>query len=120
MLAARSDVIAQDITIPGTPFVLDSVIIERNVIYDTAGALDILNNFHWLTRQSVIEDELFFEPGDTVTANDLNELERNLRDLEIFSRIAFEIIPADDDMRAIPRASLRIRTKDSWSLRTGG
>lgn len=104
-----------------TPFILDSVAIERAEIYDTTGVLDILNSLHWLTSPSVVEDELFFAAGDTVTANDLDELERNLRDLEVFSRIAFEVIPRDgDESRRVPRAVLKIRTKDSWSLRTGG
>ena len=104
-----------------SPFILDSVAIERAEIYDTSGIFDILNSFHWLTSESVIVDEIFFAPGDTVTANDLDELERNLRDLEVFSRITFEVLPRDGDAsRRVPRATLRIRTKDSWSLRTGG
>lgn len=102
-------------------FIFDSLEIERAEIYDTAGILDILNDVHWLTSRSVIEDEVFFSPGDTVTQNDLDELDRNLRDLEVFSRIAFDIIPhADDEGRALPRATLRVRTKDSWSLRSSG
>jgi hypothetical protein len=103
------------------PFILDSVEVSRAEIYDTAGILDILNHLHWLTSQSVVLDEVFFASGDTVTANDLNELDRNLRNLEIFSRLDFEIVPrAADAGRTVPRATLRIRTKDAWSLRTGG
>jgi hypothetical protein len=106
---------------PRAPFILDSVAITLADVYDTAGPLDILNQFHTLTSPSVVEDEIFFEIGDTVTANDLAELERNLRALEIFSRIYFDVIARDgDEERTVPRATLRIRTKDSWSLRTGG
>jgi hypothetical protein len=106
---------------PLAPFILDSIVIERAEIYDTSGVLDMLNSLHMLTSPSVVEDEVFFAPGDTVTANDLNELDRNLRKLEVFSRISFTVVPREgDESRKVPRATLRIITKDSWSLRTGG
>lgn len=106
---------------PGTPFVLDSVVVMRADVYDSAGALNILNSFHTTTLSSVIEDEVFFDTGDTVTSNDLYELERNLRDLDVFSVLRFEIVPREDDEdRRVPRATLRVVTRDSWSLRTGG
>lgn len=107
------------------PFILSRVDIVRQDVFDSTTGIPLitplLDYIHILTKERVIRDEVFVDPGDTVTQHTIDEIERNLHALTIFSMIDFAVIPdsseADED---VPHAVLKITTRDSWSTRVGG
>jgi hypothetical protein len=105
------------------PFILDSVEIVRHDVFDSVATIPIitpiLDYIHILTKESVVRNEIFVEQGDTVTQQTLDEIERNMRALSIFSVIDFQVIPdsSDEDDGEYRHASLRVITRDSWSTR---
>jgi len=58
-----------------------------------------MNRLHTTTRESVIRREIWFSKGDLIDTEELEELERNIRDLDLFAQIdvEFEIVPGDAD-----------------------
>jgi hypothetical protein len=70
------------------------------------------NNFHKLTRDSVIERELLFKRGEVFSENARQETERNLRRL-FFVALA-QVIPVRTPEG---KMALLVATKDKWSLR---
>ncbi len=114
------------------PFILSEVRIRRHDVFDTTGkdipwVGGLLNSLHIVTKESVIRHEVFVHPGDTVDQKALDELERNLRSLGIFSEISVTMRPIDSlEYGRYPRGNLFIETRDSWStqlaasVNTGG
>lgn len=105
-------------------FILDSVRVTTADLYEgvqrTWVVSDLLEFFHTVTKERAIRQELFVDIGDTVTAQDLDELEENLRLLGIFAMVRFEVEPLPDrDDEEIPRARLVVHTRDVISLRGG-
>lgn len=71
------------------------------------------NWFHWLTKKSVVESELLVQEGDVYSVERGEEMERNLRDLGIFSLVRVVAVKTAD-----PNAvGLVVHTRDLWSLR---
>ena len=86
-----SDINASDSDVNLAPVAgtLSAVVINRrNIFNDTDQPVhQLINRLHRVTRESVIAREVWLQPGDPVTTADAEELERNLRDLDLFSRV---------------------------------
>lgn len=65
------------------------------------------NAIHWLTRDYVIENELLFSRGDEIDDYILDETERNLRRLGIFSDVKLELDTFDN---------VYLTLRDAWTL----
>jgi len=103
------------------PFILRDIYLDRRNVFDTTGR-DIpwlgsfFNSLHAVTRPRVVRNEVFIHPGDTVNQRTLDEIERNLRGLGVFSGVALAVVPVDsNDTGPYARADLQITTRDSWS-----
>jgi hypothetical protein len=105
------------------PFILTDVEVIRIDVFDTTGGNsslvgDVMNAMHTLTREKIIRYEIFVEKGDTVTQAKLDQMESNMRLLEVFADIRFEVIPEEgEEEYYYPYARLRVITQDSWSTR---
>ncbi len=111
-------------SLPVVPFILESVAVTTADLYEgverTWLVSDFLEFFHVVTRERAIRNEFFVQPGDTVRQLDLDEVERNLRELGIFAVVRFEVQPLpDQDEEEIPRARLIVHTRDVLSIRGG-
>ena len=86
-----SDVNASNLNASSAPVsgTLSAVIINRQNIYDDTDqpVHKLINRLHRVTRESVIAREVWLQLGDPVTSADAEELERNLRDLDLFARV---------------------------------
>lgn len=69
------------------------------------------NTFHATTHPEVVRRELFFAPGDTVRDEQIAELARNLRRLNLFGEVDAALEDQGDGT-----ADLRLRTRDRFSL----
>lgn len=85
--------------------VFDDEEIDGNLIYWVANAL------HATTKSEVVRRELFFEPGDVITAEQVAELERNLRRLGLFGEVEAELVDVGEG-----RSDLEVATRDRFSL----
>jgi len=94
---------------------LSEVVINNENIYQNPATFGykIINRTHWVTRKRVIEREIWLQPGDPVTEEDLLELERNLRSLDLFSHVELSLRPLESDPN---KANLVIETRDKLSL----
>jgi len=95
---------------------LGEVRITRNNIFDPAsGRLGsrLINRLHYTTRESVVEREVWIKPGEPITADDAKELERNLRALDLFSRVKVTLKPSAGTAGV---ADLDITTHDRLSI----
>lgn len=91
------------------------IILERHEVYDSTNKIwffdsRILNIFHTLTKEYVIEDELLFEPGERIDPETLAETERNLRATGLFSEARIELDSVGDDIYDV-----YVVTRDRWS-----
>ena len=118
-------------TAPDAPGAPDPVIVEPSW---TLGEIDITasdiyraktaeesllarlaNATHWTTRDSVITREIWFKPGEPVTARMARELERNLRATGLFASV-------DVELRETGTPGVRdlvVRTRDKLSISGG-
>ncbi len=92
------------------------IYLEREEVFERGDddwffAAPLFNSVHTLTREYVIRDELLFEPGDEVDEDILYETERNLRDLDVFTKARIELDYLDDGS-----VDVYVVTKDKWSL----
>jgi len=97
---------------------LRQVVIHRKDIFDidqsTTPRLDrLVNAFHWVTREDVIRREVWLNPGEQVTAQDAQELERNLRALDLFAQVQVHIEAVHD---SVSEVDLVITTRDRLSV----
>jgi hypothetical protein len=77
---------------------------------------ELVDALHWTTREHTIRCEFWFAPGDVVDSDDANELERNLRALDLFAEVSVRLVPA-----AVPgEVDLEVRTRDRLTLSFGG
>jgi len=113
-LQARN--VADDTQTPqAEPAILSSIIINRSNIFDedAAAAWLLVNRLHSITRESVIRREIWLQPGDPITSADAQELERNLRQLDLFARVRVTLVDSDSQPGS---ASLVIDTTDRLSI----
>jgi len=94
--------------------ILATVTINRKDIFDKSSAFgyQLANRFHRVTRESLIRRELWLTPGDSITLADTQELERNLRSLDLFAQVSVTLVPA----RRPGMVDLIIDTQDSLSI----
>jgi len=94
--------------------VVDSIAVETFDIFlpeEVEGNIlaGIMNALHMKTRPSVVRKELLFRSGDSLDIRRLQETERNLRRLGIFSRVAIDTVRDGDRLVA------RVFTSDGWT-----
>ena len=100
------------------------VVIERGDIFSPAEIREapglvalsrrVMNGLHTKTRAHVLRRELLFQEGDPYRPELLAETERNLRDLGYLNSISVAAM----DTSAEGRVRIRVRVRDSWSLKT--
>ncbi len=90
------------------------IYLEKRNVFDTTGT-DLCkfiakagNAIHCMTRDYVIENELLFDRGDPIDDDLIEETERNLRNLGIFSSVIMELDTLNN---------IYITTQDSWTTR---
>jgi len=94
--------------------VLEEVLVAaEEVVAESDPWPDFLNLFHVRTRDEVVRREVLLTPGQPYQATRVDETERNLRALNIFS--AVRLVPVKG--RAPGTVALLAITKDLWSLR---
>jgi outer membrane protein assembly factor BamA len=99
--------------VPAGP-VIDTIIIETGEPFDaeaaaSSGVFRGMNAIHIPTRPWVIRRELLFEAGEPFDPLMVEETERNLRSLGIFSDVAVDTTRIDGKLAAV------VRTQDGWS-----
>ncbi len=92
-----------------------SLVVNRVNIYaapEAAGnpVYRLVNRFHRTTRQNTILRELNVSPGDVLHPDEVAELERNLRRLNIFASVSVRLV---DD------GTLEVSTRDRFSIIAG-
>ncbi|MDQ1267226.1 MAG: Omp85 protein [Bacteroidota bacterium] len=91
------------------------VIIDRRDVFDsTKGnwffAANLANSLHYTTRQYIIEDELLFAPGDSISIANLSETARNLRATGLFTDVRIFLDSVGYDIYDVT-----VFTQDRWS-----
>lgn len=94
---------------------INEIRVERLDVFDSLSgdwffAAKLANSLHFLTKKFIIIDEIPFEEGDFVDEKLLIELEKNLRSMNLFSRVELYF----DSIDPI-NYNLTIVTKDRWS-----
>lgn len=70
----------------------------------------LLNWIHYETRPYVIKDELLFAPGEELNMELIEETERNLREIDLFTDVRIELDSVNPDSY-----DLYVIAKDRWS-----
>ncbi len=94
---------------------INRIYIDRLDVFDTASgdwffAASFANSLHFLTREYVIRDELLFGEGDVVDESTLLETEKNLRAMNLFTRVDI-LLDSLDPLNY----NVIVQTKDRWS-----
>ena len=94
---------------------ISDIFLERKPMFDTSGsrsffASKFLNSLHTDTKPYIISDELLFSKGDKIEIDLIDETERNLRALDIFSNIRIEFDSTNYDTYDV-----YVVTSDRWS-----
>lgn len=96
------------------PAIIDSIAIEMFDVFTPHEARRNLlgrlgNAAHFRTRAWVVRNELLFHVGEPLRMERLQETERNLRRLRLFSRVAIDTVHDDD------RLVVLVVTQDGWT-----
>ncbi len=96
---------------------IGKIFIERKEVFvenqkDWFFAAPFANSLHVLTKEFIIKDELLFREGDDLDEDIIDETERNLRNLNIFTNVRIEYDEVVDDI-----FDVYISTQDKWSTR---
>lgn len=96
-------------------FRVNNIFIQRLDVFDTTSgdwffAAKFANGLHFLTREYVIKDELLFKKGDWIEPDILIETEKNLRAMNLFSKVEISL----DSLEPL-NYDVYILTKDRWS-----
>ena len=97
-----------------------SVEIQTRDVFSKEQAADrslfkFVNALHVPTHEAVIRREMWFGEGDRVSAEQINELERNLRQMGLFG----EVLVVQQETDQPGEVDLLIQTRDRLSLNTG-
>lgn len=98
---------AQDVTIDSVAVETFDIFLPEEVAENPLAK--VMNALHFRTRPSVVRKELLFRVGDSLDLRRLQETERNLRRLGIFSRVAIDTVRDGDRLVA------RVFTTDGWT-----
>ncbi len=77
----------------------------------------LINELHWTTRKEVIEREIWLRPGEPITPEQAEEVERNLRALGLFAEVEVELVPVAGG--AGDEADLVVDARDRLTLSFG-
>ncbi len=96
-------------------YVLDKVIINNQNIFDSDAAriYQLVNKLHWITRKKVIQREVWLDSGDTFNREDIAEIERNIRNLDLFARV--RVVPESSESNP-GKTNLLVNTYDRLSI----
>jgi len=94
---------------------VNKIFIQQLDVFDSTSkdwffGAKLLNSLHFLTRKYVIEDELLFSEGEFVDETTLLETEKNLRSLNLFSKVEITLDSIDP-----LNYDVYVLTKDRWS-----
>lgn len=92
-----------------------NIYIEKHDVYDSIQveeefAGDLFNTFHIVTKDHIIEDEILFDTESPINIELIEETERNLRYMGIFSSVKIEL-----DSVSYDEYNAYIVTQDRWS-----
>src|SRR6185436_1479808 len=95
---------------------LRAITVQRDDVFAASEAAgnpfyEIANWLHFVTDEAVIRREVWLQPGDRVTIDEVAELERNLRQLGLFGAVRAQLVPAGPDEQ-----DLLVTTRDRFSL----
>ncbi len=96
-----------------------NIYLDKKDVFDTAKTdlvwvKSLANSLHTITKDYVIEDELLFVEGEELYDDDVEETERNLRSLGIFSSVKITV-----DTVTPTEADITIVTQDQWTTLPG-
>jgi hypothetical protein len=96
--------------------IINNIFIERYKVFekndaDYFFAAPFLNSLHAITKEYIIKDELLFHIGDELLEDVFFETERNLRKLDLFSKVGIEVEEVENGLYDV-----YVVTKDRWSL----
>jgi len=100
---------------PSERFQLGKVLVNNRNIFDenAARTYQLVNSLHRVTREHVIRREIWLKTGDQFNREDLAEIERNIRRLDLFARVAIQMQPSADQPQL---TDLIVNTYDRLSL----
>ncbi|MBI5852211.1 MAG: hypothetical protein HZB39_14450 [Planctomycetes bacterium] len=115
-IALATAAVAQEPGVPATVRRLREVRIVTQDVFTVDQARDNLfyrlaNTLHGTTRNHVVAREMWFVPGQAVTTDQIAELERNLRALDLFGAVSVSSTPVGEDEQ-----DLTIVTRDRFTL----
>ncbi len=76
----------------------------------------LVNALHATTHEEVVRREVWLQPGQPVSRDIADEIERNLRAMGLFAEVEVELVPTGDD----DQVDLVVTTRDKLSLSFGG
>ncbi len=93
-----------------------NIIIVKHEVFDSTDgdwffAAPLANLFHSTTKDFIIDDELLFQIDDYIEEEKLDETERNLRKINLFTKVRISLDSIDD-----LHYNVIIYSKDKWSL----
>jgi hypothetical protein len=97
--------------------VIGDVVIDKRNIFDLSDPEENkwlyrwANRLHVVTRDSVIRNQVLFEPGDTYSARLLEETERIVRGNRFIYDVRIEPVRYEDGV-----VDIKVTTQDVWSL----
>jgi len=94
---------------------INEIYLDKKEVFDSTQsdwffAAPLANSLHILTRDYVIEDELLFDKDDELDFDAINETERNLRLIKLFTNVKIEIDTINDYL-----CNVNIIAQDRWS-----
>jgi hypothetical protein len=89
-------------------------IFEESAAGDLPAVYEIANRLHVETRDSVIESQLLFAPGEPVSARLIEETERNLRDLRYIREPEVAAVSCHDGL-----VELETSVREVWTTNPG-
>ncbi len=116
VLVLACGIAAQQAQVPDRPLRLRAIRVDSMDVFEKDEAEQnllyrIANGLHAKTKEDVVRREIWFRPGEVVSRDEVEELERNLRGFGIFGAVETETVPMGDD-----EFDLLVRTRDRFSL----
>jgi len=100
--------------------VIGDIILEKADVFDLSDPKEnnalyrLANRFHIITRDSVIEQQLLFAPGEPFSKRRVEETERILRRNTYFYDASITPVNREDGT-----VDLQVNTRDVWTLKPG-